>query len=75
MHRGKVRIEYTATTSIIIPRAEEWLRVGFVTLVWMLSIVYSTDALEKDLPWRFSRLLQLPVTDDNGLSYTIVGNV
>ena len=30
--------------------------------------LFSTIALEKDLPGRFSRLLQLPVSGDDGLS-------
>ena len=32
------------------------------------SDLFSTIALEKDLPGRFSRLLQLPVSRDDGLS-------
>ena len=31
------------------------------------SGLFSTIALEKDLPGRFSRLLQLPVSRDDGL--------
>ena len=32
------------------------------------SGLFSSTALEKDLPGRFSRLLQLPVSRDDGLS-------
>ena len=33
------------------------------------SDLFSTIALEKDLPGRFSRLLQLPVSRDDGLQF------
>ena len=39
------------------------------------SDLFSTIALEKDLPGRFSRLLQLPVSRDDGLQFTAAESV
>ena len=39
------------------------------------SDLFSTIALEKDLPGRFSRLLQLPVSCDDGLQFTAAESV
>ena len=49
-------------------RARGWLRVDFVELSSHRSGLFSSTALEKDLPGSFSRLLKLPVSRDNGLS-------
>ena len=39
------------------------------------SGLFSSIALEKDLPGRFSRLLQLPVSRDDGLSLSAAESV
>ena len=39
------------------------------------SDLFSTTALEKDLPGRFSQLLQLPVSCNDGLQFTAAESV
>ena len=52
----------------VVNRARGWLLGGALLDEKHRPDLFSTIALEKDLSGRFSRLLQLPVSRDDGLS-------